>query len=54
MYLNWEAAEATMHKIAGTAKGSVVAFDYFATEPLESQALYWRYARLMKELLAHH
>ena len=34
-----------MRKIASTAKGSILAFDYFTTEPLESQALYWRYAR---------
>jgi methyltransferase (TIGR00027 family) len=47
MYLDREAVEATLRKIASTAKGSVVAFDYFTTEPLESQALYWRYARTM-------
>ena len=47
MYLDREAVETTLRKIAGTAKGSVVAFDYFTTEPLESQALYWRYARAM-------
>jgi len=45
MYLDREAVEATLRKIASTAKGSVVAFDYVTTEPLESQALYWRYAR---------
>lgn len=45
MYLDREAVETTLRKIASTAKGSVVAFDYFTTEPLESQALYWRYAR---------
>ena len=44
-YLDKEAVEATLRKIASTAKGSMVAFDYFTTEPLESQALYWRYAR---------
>jgi methyltransferase (TIGR00027 family) len=47
MYLDRKAVEATLRKIASTAKGSVVAFDYFTTEPLESQALYWRYARAM-------
>ncbi len=36
-----------MRKIAGAAKGSAVAFDYFTTEPLESQSLYWRYGRAM-------
>jgi methyltransferase (TIGR00027 family) len=45
MYLDREAVEATLRKIASTAKGSVVAFDYITTEPLESHALYWRYAR---------
>lgn len=45
IYLDREAVEATLRKIASTAKGSVVAFDYFTTEPLESQALYWRYGR---------
>jgi methyltransferase (TIGR00027 family) len=47
IYLNREAVETTLRKIAGTARGSVVAFDYFTTEPLESQALYWRYGRAM-------
>jgi methyltransferase (TIGR00027 family) len=45
IYLDREAVETTLRKIAGTAKGSVVAFDYFTTEALESHALYWRYAR---------
>lgn len=45
MYLDREAVLATLRKIASTATGSVVAFDYFTTEALESQALYWRYAR---------
>jgi len=45
VYLDREAVETTLRKIASTAKGSVVAFDYFTTEALESQALYWRYAR---------
>lgn len=47
MYLDKEAVEATLRKIAGTARGSIVAFDYFTTEPIESRALYWRYARAM-------
>jgi methyltransferase (TIGR00027 family) len=47
IYLDREAVEATLRKIASTAKGSVVAFDYFTTEPLESQSLYWRYGRAM-------
>lgn len=45
MYLDREAVEDTLHKIASIAKGSVVAFDYLTTEPVEGQALIWRYAR---------
>jgi methyltransferase (TIGR00027 family) len=45
MYLEREAIEATLRKIASTAKGSIVAFDYFTTEALESHRLYWRYGR---------
>ncbi|ATB43652.1 hypothetical protein CYFUS_009132 [Cystobacter fuscus] len=45
MYLERQAVEDTLRKIASTARGSVVAFDYFTTEPLESRALYWRMAR---------
>ena len=45
MYLNREAVEDSLRKIASTAQGSVVAFDYFTTEALESRALYWRYGR---------
>jgi O-methyltransferase involved in polyketide biosynthesis len=45
MYLDREAVEDTLRKIASTVQGSVVAFDYFTTEPLTSRALYWRYGR---------
>jgi methyltransferase (TIGR00027 family) len=45
IYLDRAAVEETLHKIAGTATGSVVAFDYFTTEAIESNALYWRYGR---------
>jgi methyltransferase (TIGR00027 family) len=45
VYLDREAVESTLRKIASTAKGSVVAFDYSTTEVLESQAFYFRYAR---------
>jgi methyltransferase (TIGR00027 family) len=45
MYLERQAVEDTLRKIASTARGSVVAFDYITTEPLQSQALYWRLAR---------
>jgi methyltransferase (TIGR00027 family) len=44
-YLDRAAVEDTLRKIAGTAQGSVVAFDYFTTEVLESQALYLRLVR---------
>src|SRR5436309_15648788 len=46
MYLNREAVEDTLRKIGSCASGSVVAFDYFTTEALSSQALYWRFARM--------
>jgi methyltransferase (TIGR00027 family) len=46
IYLNREAVASTLRKIASTARGSLVAFDYFTTEVLESKALYMRYARL--------
>jgi methyltransferase (TIGR00027 family) len=45
LYLDRAAVEDTLRKVAGTAKGSVIAFDYFTTEPLESQEFYWRFAR---------
>lgn len=45
MYLDRAAIENTLRKIASTAHGSIVAFDYFTTEALESRALYWRYGR---------
>ncbi len=45
MYLDRETVEGTMRKIAGTATGSVVAFDYFSAELLESRSLFMRYAR---------
>jgi methyltransferase (TIGR00027 family) len=45
MYLDRAAVEDTLRKIASTAPGSAVAFDYFTTEALESPALYWRYGR---------
>ncbi len=45
MYLDREAVEDTLRKIASCASGSVVAFDYFTTESLQSLALYWRYGR---------
>lgn len=44
-YLDKAAVEDTLRKIAGTAKGSIIAFDYVTTEVLESQALYLRIVR---------
>jgi methyltransferase (TIGR00027 family) len=37
-YLDQEAVKDTLRKIASTAKGSILAFDYFTSEVLESQA----------------
>jgi methyltransferase (TIGR00027 family) len=45
VYLERAAVEDTLRKIASTARGSVVAFDYFTIEALQSNALYWRYGR---------
>ncbi|MEV6138292.1 SAM-dependent methyltransferase [Nocardia sp. NPDC051990] len=45
MYLDRAAVEDTLRKIASTANGSVVAFDYFTTEAFQSRALFWRYGR---------
>jgi len=45
MYLRREAVESTLRKIAGTAAGSVVAFDYFSAELIESRSFFMRYAR---------
>ncbi len=45
MYLDREAVEGTLRKIAGTASGSVVAFDYFHADLIEARSLFMRYAR---------
>lgn len=45
MYLERRAIEDTLRRIATTAAGSVVTFDYFTSEALTSSALYWRYGR---------
>jgi O-methyltransferase involved in polyketide biosynthesis len=44
MYLDREAVESTLRKIAKTAAGTVVAFDYFSAELIESRSLFMRYA----------
>jgi len=46
MYLDRAAVEDTLRKIATTAPGSVVAFDYFTSEALTSTSSYWRMARV--------
>lgn len=45
LYLDRKAVEDTFRKVASTAKGSVLAFDYFTTETLESNSPYWRFGR---------
>ncbi len=45
MYLEKQAVESTLRKIASVARGSVVAFDYFTSEVLESQTLFMRTVR---------
>ncbi|HYO54565.1 class I SAM-dependent methyltransferase, partial [Archangium sp.] len=47
MYLPREAVVDSLRKIAGTAPGTVVAFDYVAAELLTSGTLFMRYARAM-------
>lgn len=45
MYLDREAVEDTLHKVASCAKGTLLAFDYYTTVSLESNDMYWRFAR---------
>ena len=45
MYLDREAVASTLRKVATTAVGSVLVFDYFTSEAITSSALYWRFAR---------
>ena len=44
-YLDREAVKDTLRKIASTAKGSIVAFDYFSSELIESQSFSMRSVR---------
>jgi methyltransferase (TIGR00027 family) len=47
MYLDREAVEDTLRTIAGTARGGVVAFDYFSADLIAGRGgLYMRYARV--------
>lgn len=50
MYLDREAVEGTLRRIAGTAPGSVVAFDYLNSALLESNDPFMRYARVVLKL----
>src|SRR6476620_1252808 len=43
MYLDRASVEATLRRIAATAPGSAVAFDYFSKEIVASQSPYMRY-----------
>jgi len=45
MYLDRAAVESTLRKIAGTAAGNVVAFDYVSVQLIGSRSLFMRYAR---------
>jgi methyltransferase (TIGR00027 family) len=45
MYLDREAVESTLRKIASTHTGTVVAFDYLSTQLIQSNSLWMRYAR---------
>lgn len=45
IYLDAEAVDDTLRTIASTAKGSVVVFDYFTSEAIDSNDSYWRFAR---------
>lgn len=45
MYLDREAVERTLRRIAGTASGSVVAFDYVSAGLVEARSLHMRYVR---------
>jgi hypothetical protein len=44
MCLDRVAVEENLRKVACTARGSQVAFDYFTTGPLDSKAFFWRIA----------
>jgi len=53
MYLDRPAVEETLRRIAGTAPGSVVAFDYFSGRTLASRSPYMRFARATTALRAN-
>jgi len=45
MYLDREAVERTLRRVAGVAPGSVLAFDYFAAQFIDANSLVLRYVR---------
>jgi methyltransferase (TIGR00027 family) len=45
MYLEREAVESTLRKIATTAPGSVIAFDYLSSQYIDQRTIYMRYIR---------
>ena len=45
IYLDREAVEDTLRKVASCAKGTLLAFDYYSSVSLESDRAYWRFAR---------
>ena len=45
IYLDREAVEDTLRKVASCAEGTVIAFDYYTSLSLESNAMFWRMAR---------
>jgi len=44
-YLDRQAVESTLRKLAGTAPGGAVAFDYFSTDLFHDRSLFWLYGR---------
>jgi methyltransferase (TIGR00027 family) len=52
MYLDRRAVESTLRRIARTAHGSAVSFDYFSPELLGDQSLTWRYGRAVLRLVS--
>jgi methyltransferase (TIGR00027 family) len=45
MYLDRASVEATLRKVASSAPGSAIAFDYMSSEMIHGGSLFWRYGR---------
>ncbi len=45
IYLDQAAVEDTLRKVAGCARGTIIAFDYFSSVAVDSSEPYWRFAR---------